>query len=144
MTLPKKDENLFFSVFPSSLMMNCCDYIIIIINTYDMIIYTMIKNEIYCLLYFLFMPIPIWVTPLFITVFEISRNFFWHIQTQMRRYSVRWSLRILKGLQTQPIPTVRFLLNRTISWSSNFSVYATSSRVHTKLQIKEHDSPAIP
>ena len=47
MTLPKKDENLFFSVFPSSLMMNCCDYIIIIINTYDMIIYTMIKNEIY-------------------------------------------------------------------------------------------------
>ena len=76
MTLPKKDENLFFSVFPSSLMMNCCDYIIIIINTYDMIIYTMIKNEIYCLLYFLFMPIPIWVTPLFITVFEISKENF--------------------------------------------------------------------
>ena len=42
---------------------------------------------------------------------------------------VCWTLCISKpeGLQIQPMPTVIFLLNATISWSSNFCVYPTSN-----------------
>ena len=122
MTLPKYE---FFSVFPSlKKNMNCCDYTIII-NTYDMIIYTMIKNEI----------LMFWLFASFFVRFRVSKNSHrWLLEFKRENSKhyffprkINWVLKVLFSCSTGLKNRERFYVSNKIFFLVFYDMFGFSS-----------------